>query len=130
MTDQETIKWIDGRILELACIADITSKDKQMQRINKECSALMRARMAVEKRIPLAPMRTITHDDEMWKRAEYQCPACTEIIFTVEAVVHPVCGWERATHGTRSPFCHSCGQALTWSKLAKNSAIDGPPKTP
>lgn len=114
MTSQEAIKWIDGRILELSCLADITIKDKKMQRINEECNALLQARPALEKQIPMAPERTIIHDDEIWKKAAYRCAVCTEELYLVEAIAHPVCGWERATQGSRSPFCHSCGQALKW----------------
>ena len=55
MTDQEAIKWIDGRVLELSCLVDITSTDKGMQRINEEYNALLQARAAIFKRIPEKP---------------------------------------------------------------------------
>ena len=99
MTNQEAIKWIDGRILERACLVD---------------NALLRSKAALEKQIPMAPERTIIHDDEIWKKTAYRCAVCTEELYLVEAIAHPVCGWERATQGSRSPFCHSCGQALKW----------------
>ena len=114
MTDQEAIKWIDGRVLELSCLVDITNTDKKMQRINDEYNALLQARAAIEKRIPMVPVRIIIHKDEIWGKEEYRCAVCLESLFNVEAIVHPICGWERHANGSPSPFCPSCGQALKW----------------
>lgn len=114
MTDQEAIKWIDGRVLELACYVDIASNDRQMKRINEEYNALLKARAAIEKHILMAPDRTIIHNDEIWKKAVFRCPRCTETLLIVEAIVHPVCGFEKVEHGARSTFCPACGQALKW----------------
>ena len=130
MTDQEAIKWIDGRVLELVCHADITRTDKGMQRINKEYNALLRSRAAIEKQIPMAPVRIIISNDELWKKVEYRCQVCMEPIFIVEDIVHPVGGWVRHANGDHSPFCPTCGQALKWGKDAENSAIDSPSDNP
>lgn len=118
MTNQEAIQWIDSRVLELSFIADITNTDKKMQRINREFGALMLARTAIEMQIPMAPDRAIINNDDMWKKATFQCPRCTENILIVEAIKHPVCGFEKSEQGARSPFCKSCGQKLKWEEDA------------
>lgn len=130
MTDQEAIKWINGRELELACLVDITNTDKGVKRINEEYNALLMARAALEKRIPMAPERIIVANDELWRKARYQCMVCAENLLIIEDIIRPKGGYERTTHGSRPPFCPTCGQALKWGKDAENSAIDSPSDNP
>lgn len=124
MTDQKAIKWIDGRVLEMACLADITNTDKQMQRINEECNALMLARAALLKRSPEKPIIKETKQpyskfekSGVLKRTVYSCPACgkpqyvqNHFDFTSE---HGH-GFERWPAGSQTPFCPYCGQSLKW----------------
>lgn len=124
MTDKEAIKWIDGRVLELSCLVDITSTDKGMQRINEEYNALLVARAAIFKRIPEKP--EVKENEEPFsrfgksgilKRTMYHCPACGKILY-VQNHFDYTCeggsGFERWPVGSTTPCCQKCGQALKW----------------
>ena len=113
MTDQEAIKWIDGRVLELSCLADITSTDKKMQRINEEYNALLQARAALEKRIPMEPELTININDRLWRTETHRCARCTQTLFVQNHIDTPN-GFRRFPRGSRVPVCPTCGQAQKW----------------
>lgn len=135
MTNQEAIKWIDGRVLELACLVDITSTDKGMQRINEEYNALLRARAAIEKQIPVEPETKETAkaavrfgESGVHKRTMYNCPVCGHPLYVQHHFEYEN-GFNRWPAGSTTPSCPKCGQALKWNK-AENSAIDAPPEIP
>lgn len=115
MTDQEAIKWIDGRILELSCLADITSKDKKMQRINEEYNALLKARAAIEKRIPIKPMLSIKINNR-WRTETHQCIVCMTPLFIKTHIELPSGDFKRIPSGRQVPFCPVCGQAQKWKE--------------
>lgn len=104
MTNQEAIKWIDGRILELACLVDITSTDKKMKRINEEWNALRLARRSLEHGIPAM----VTHEASIY--ACCTCPSCKNVIdeFTEFVPGQKI----RVQHN----WCRFCGQALKWEE--------------
>lgn len=122
MTDQEAIKWIDGRVLELSCLIDITSTDKGMQRINEEYNALLVARAAIFKRIPEKP--EIKEDEKDYvrygesgvlKRTMYLCPVCGKPLYVQHHFEYQN-GFHRWPAGDQTPFCPKCGQALKWKE--------------
>lgn len=104
MTEQEAIKWIDGRVIELSCLVDITSTDKGMQRINEEYNALLVARAAIFKRIP----ETVTHEATL--RKSCTCPACLNV---VDEFTEFVPGQRIRV---QVQWCRYCGQALKWEE--------------
>lgn len=126
MTDQEAIKWIDGRVLELSCLVDITSTDKGMQRINEEYNALLLARAAIFKQIPEKP--EIKKNEEPYarfgktgilKRTMYFCPVCGKTLYVqnhFEYTAEDGSGFERWPAGSTTPCCPKCGQALKWKE--------------
>ena len=126
MTDQEAIKWIDGRVLELSCLVDITSTDKGMQRINEEYNALLVARAAIFKRIPEKPEIKETEQpyskfekSGILKRTTYFCPVCGKPLYVqyhFEYTAEDGSGFERWPAGSTTPCCPGCGQALKWKE--------------
>lgn len=104
MTNQEAIKWIDGRVLELACLVDITKTDKKMQRINEEYNALLLARDALRKRTPTM----VTHEATL--RTCRTCPSCKNV---VDEITEFVPGQKIRVI---SNWCRFCGQALKWEE--------------
>lgn len=126
MTDQEAIKWIDGRVLELSCLVDITSTDKGMQRINEEYNALLQARAAIFKRIPEKPEIKETEQpfskfrkSGILKRTTYFCPVCGKPLYVqyhFEYTAEDGSGFERWPAGSTTPCCPGCGQALKWKE--------------
>lgn len=114
MTNQEAIKWIDGRVLELACLVDITSSDRRMQRINEEYNALLLARTAIYKQIPMQPELKIEHNDELWRKELYVCQICGEILCIQHYLARPDGVFSRYHLGSRTTACPSCGQVLKW----------------
>ena len=120
MTDQEAIKWIDGRVLALSCLADITSKDREMQRINEEFNAMLRARDALHKQIPMKPVLTVENNDELWRKEVYRCIVCEQILYIQNHIADPDGrGFRRFPQGGRSKACPECGQALKWEEDKK-----------
>lgn len=122
MTDQEAIKWIDGRVLELSCLVDITSTDKGMRRINEEYNALLQARAAIFKRIPEKPeiketeQATVMRGDPgVHKRTMYCCPVCGNPLYVQHHFEYQN-GFHRWPAGSLTPFCPKCGQALKWKE--------------
>ena len=88
MTNQEAIKWIDGRVLELAYIVDNPISGREMQRINKEYNALLQARGALQHRIPEKPEIKETEKpfakfgkSGILKRTTYLCPVCGQPLY-------------------------------------------------
>lgn len=126
MTNQEAIKWIDGRVLELSCLVDITSSDKGIQRINEEYNALLLARTAIYKQIPEEPelkegsQPAVRHGySGIYKRAVYSCPGCGKPLYVqhhFEYESEESSGFERWPAGSRWPSCPTCGQALKWKE--------------
>lgn len=127
MTDQEAIKWIDGRVLELSCLSDITIHDeKKMQRINMEYNALLLARIALYKQIPEEPEIKETENTTVrfgnsgvLKRTAYICPVCGQPLYVqnhFEFKNETASGFDRWPAGSRAPACHKCGQALKWKE--------------
>lgn len=123
MTDQEAIKWIDGRVLELSCLVDITSSDKGMQRINEEYNALLLARTCIYKQIPEKPEIKETEkpyakfeESGVLKRTMYCCPGCGKPLY-VQHHFEFQNGFERWPAGIQTPFCPKCGQALKWEDV-------------
>lgn len=124
MTDQEAIKWIDGRVLELSCLADITNTDKKMKRVNEEYNALLQARAAIEKRIPEKPEIKETEqpfaqfeESGILKRTVFSCPACGRPLYVQHHFEYKSEygeGFKRWPSGSQTPHCPSCGQALKW----------------
>ena len=121
MTNQEAIKWIDGRVLELSCLADISNTDKKMQRINEEYNALLQARAALEKRIPVAPDLNIANNDELWRKEIYSCVNCGKVLYIQNHIADPDGrGFRRFPNGARTYACPECGQVQNWERyLAK-----------
>ena len=126
MTNQEAIKWIDRRILELACIVDITKTDAGMKRINKEYNALLLAGAALAKRTPEKPIIKETEKpfakfekSGVLKRTVCSCPVCSKPLY-VQHHFEYTCkygsGFERWPAGSQTPFCPKCGQALKWEE--------------
>lgn len=126
MTNQEAIKWIDGRVLELSCLVDITSTDKGMQRINEEYNALLLARTCIYKQIP---EKTEIKETEqpfskfgksgILKRTTYFCPVCGKPLYVqnhFEYTCEDSSGFDRWPAGSQTPCCHNCGQALKWKE--------------
>lgn len=120
MTDQEAIKWIDGRVIELSCLVDITSTDKGMQRINEEYNALLVARAAIFKRIPEKPEIKETEqaavrfgESGVYKRTTYSCPVCGKLLYVQHHFEYEN-GFNRWPAGSQTPCCPGCGQALKW----------------
>lgn len=122
MTHQEALQWINGRELELACLVDITSSDKKIQRINEEYNALLVARAAIEKQIPMKP--EIKKSEKavvrfgtpgVHKQTVYRCPVCMKLLYVQN---HFECqdGFQRWPAGDTTPSCPSCGQALKWKE--------------
>ncbi len=122
MTNQEAIKWIDGRVLELACLVDITSTDKGMQRINEEYNALLLARTAIYKQIPEKPeiketeKATVRYGEYgVLKGTMYLCPVCGKPLY-VQYHFEYKNGFNRWPAGSQTPSCPTCGQALKWKE--------------
>ena len=101
MTNQDAIKWVDGRILELACIVDIPPEtDRKMIRINKEYNALQFVRGLLVRNTPTKPQK-----DSL---ADWDCPYCGAYL-PYDALNDPI---EDAPK-----FCKNCGQAIDWSEF-------------
>ena len=104
MTNQQAIKWIDRRILELACIVDITKTDAGMKRINEEYNALLLAGAALVKRTPTM----VTHEATLHRCCT--CPSCKQVVGKIEEFVP----------GQKilviTDWCQFCGQALKWEE--------------
>ena len=124
MTDQEAIKWIDGRVLELSCLVDITNNDKKMQRINEEYNALLQARAAILKQIPEKP-EIKKYEGPFARfgksgiitRTRCSCPVCGNPLYVQNHFEYKSeCGegFERWPAGSQTPCCQKCGQALKW----------------
>ena len=121
MTHQEAIKWIDGRVLELACLVNITNTDKKMQRINEEYNALLLARTVIYKQIPEEPAikeseKAVVRFGEsgVHKRTIYLCPVCERLLYIQNHFDYKD-GFQRWPVGCQTQFCPTCGQALKWS---------------
>lgn len=121
MTNQ-AIKWIDGRVLELSCLADITSTDKGIQRINEEYNALLLARTAIYKTIPEEPeieeneQAAVRFEESgVLKRTIYSCPVCGLPLY-VQYHFEYKDGFHRWPVGNQTPCCPKCGQALKWKE--------------
>ena len=126
MTDQEAIKWIDGRVLELSCLSDITTitDQKKMQRINEEYNALLLARTCIYKQIPEEPEIKETvqpfarfEKSGVLKRTVCSCPVCGKPLYVqhhFEFKSEYGEGFERWPAGSQTPCCPKCGQALKW----------------
>lgn len=119
MTNQ-AIKWIDGRVLELSCLADITSTDKGIQRINEEYNALLIARTCIYKQIPEKPeikeseQAAVRFEESgVLKRTTYYCPVCGTPLY-IQYHFEYKDGFHRWPVGNQTPCCHKCGQALKW----------------
>lgn len=118
--NQKAIKWIDGRVLELSCLADITSTDKGIQRINEEYNALLLARTAIYKTIPEEPEIKETskaavrfEESGVYKRTIYSCPVCGHPLYIQNHFEYQD-GFHRWPTGSHTPCCPRCGQALKW----------------
>lgn len=130
MTNQEAIKWIDGRVLELAFLVDITSSDKKRQRINEEYNALLLARTCIYKQIPEKPeikelsQPAVRHGySGIYKRTVYVCPVCGKNLYVqhhFEYESESSSGFERWPAGSITPCCPKCGQALEWKEVKQN----------
>ncbi len=126
MSLQEAIKWIDGRVLELACLVEITSKDRKIQRINEEYNALLLARTAIYKQIPEKPeikecsQPAVRHGySGIYKRIIYSCPGCGKPLYVqhhFEYESESSSGLERWPAGQQTQSCPACGQALKWKE--------------
>ena len=124
MTDKEAIKWIDGRVLELSCLVDITSSDKGVKRINEEYNALLLARTCIYKQIPEKPEIKETEtasircgESGVHKRTVCSCPRCGSPLYVqnhFEFKNESRSGFERWPAGSQTPCCPKCGQALKW----------------
>lgn len=124
MTDQEATKWIDGRVLELSCLSDITTitDQKKMQRINEEYNALLLARIALYKQIPEKPEIKETEkaairwgESGVYKRTVYSCPRCGSPLYVQNHFEYKN-GFKRWPAGSQTPCCPKCGQALKWEE--------------
>lgn len=104
MLNQEAIKWIDRRILELACIVDITNTDRGMKRINEEYNALLTAKRSMEHGIPAM----VTHEASLYKCCT--CPNCKNV---VDEFTEFVPGQKIRV---KVRWCRFCGQALKWEE--------------
>lgn len=104
MTNQQAIKWIDRRILELSCLVDITNTDKKMQRINEEYNALLLARDALRKQTTTM----VTHEATLHRCCT--CPSCGQV---VDEFTDFVPGQKIRV---RVNWCRFCGQALKWEE--------------
>ena len=120
MDFQRAIKWINGRVLELACLVDITNTDRGMKRINEEYNALLVARTAIYKQIPEKPEIKATEQPAdrhgnhgTLKRTVCSCPACGKVLYIQYHFEYPD-GFERWPAGSQTQHCQTCGQALMW----------------
>lgn len=104
MTNQEAIKWIDGRVLELSCLSDITKSDAGMKRINEEYNALLLARDALLKHTPTM----VTHEATLHRCRT--CPSCKNVVDEFEEFV------PGQKIRVISNWCRFCGQALKWEE--------------
>jgi len=127
MTDQEVIKWIDSKILALACKAEIVSADnKEMDRIDEDGAALLHARKAIYKQIQEKPQIKETEQpfakfgkSGVLKRTVYSCPVCGKPLYVqnhFEYKSEDGSGFERWPAGSQTPCCPMCGQALKWKE--------------
>lgn len=124
MTNQEAVKWIDGQVLELSLLVDITRTDKEKQRINEEYNALLLARAALKKRIPVKPEIKETEKpfarvtkSGVLKRTVCSCPLCGNPLYVqhhFEYTSEYGNGFDRWPAGSQTPCCPKCGQALKW----------------
>lgn len=116
MTNQEAIKWIDGRVLELSCLVDITPETgSKMKRINEEYNALLLVRSALEKQIPMAPDLKIANNDELWRKEIYSCVTCGTVLYIQNHFASSDGrGFRRFPQGSRTQACHKCGQIQIW----------------
>ena len=124
MTTQEAIKWIDSKMLALACHAEIAHTDKEMDRLNKDGAALQLARTALEKQLPVKPetkessQSAIRYGNSgVYKRTVYSCPGCGHPLYVqnhFEYESESSSGFERWPAGSKTPHCPTCGQALKW----------------
>ena len=112
MTDQEAIKWIDRRIQELVEERYQASSNKEVTRLNDEYNALLQAKNALHKQIPVLPVFTINIIDNRREEA-YLCSRCGSILFTQIHIELPN-GFKRFPRGYLVPACSVCGQAQKW----------------
>ena len=119
MTDQEAIKWIDGRIQELVKSRLQASSPKEVACLNEEYKALLLARAALEKQIPKAPALKIDNNDELWRKERYICVKCGAVLYIQNHIASPDGrGFRRFPNGSRSATCPKCGQAIAWGETA------------
>ena len=126
MTNQEAIKWIDSKMLALACHAEIAHTDKETDRLNKDGAALQLARTALEKQIPVKPEIKETEQpfsrfekSGILKRTVFSCPVCGNPLYVqhhFEFKSEYGEGFERWPAGSQTPCCPKCGQALKWEE--------------
>lgn len=104
MTDQEAIKWIDGRIRELCgSVLDGAAKNEKLIKvIDKEGAALLKARKALYKSIPAM----VTHQATL-----RQCCTCPSCLNVVDEFTEFVTGQKIRV---QVQWCRYCGQALKW----------------
>lgn len=124
MTNQEAIKWIDSKMLALACHTEIARTDKEMDRLNKDGAALQLARTAIYKQIPEKPeikecsQHAVRHGHSgIYKRTIYSCQRCGKPLYVqhhFEYESESSSGVERWPAGSRTQACPACGQALKW----------------
>ena len=115
MTDQEAIKWIDVRILELVKERYQASSNKEVTRLNEENNALLRAKDALYKQIPVPPVLTININDKVWRTEIHRCSRCSSILFIQNHIETPD-GFKRFPQGYRVKACSVCGQAQKWKE--------------
>lgn len=115
MTDQEAIKWIQGRIMELLVERCHASSNKEVAQLNEEYNALLRAKDALYKQIPVPPELTININDKIWRTETHRCARCGQVLF-IQNHIETANGFKRFPRGHRVPACHECGQAQKWKE--------------
>ena len=91
MTNEQALKNIDGKMLELLCEMDIASNKKWKSRLEKEYSTLVRAKEAIEKQIAVQVNISLKGTTD-WN-TKCHCPACRADVFN-------------------DKYCRNCGQRM------------------